>query len=313
MRDDDGKIFAVLGMYEDITESKHLQQRVQELFERRGYQVQISTEISQEIAAASEIGDLFGRVVTLTKERLGYYHTQLLRYDATQNAVVLISGYGETGQMMLTGGHKLPMGTGLIGTAAASGQTILRSTLAEDPDWQPNPLLPETKGEIAVPIKLGEQVLGVLDVQSNQAGALTEDDRLLLEGLCGQIAVAIEQTRLRQEMAERLEEVNRLYRAMSREGWQNYRETGNIPTGFIFDQGGLRSVKDTGLTEELFANFPLTVPGGETIGNLAIVDDPQHPLSPEDEAFLQQISEQVASALESARLFEQTQSALYEF
>ena len=313
MRNDDGKIFAVLGMYEDITEWKNMQQRVQELFERRGYQVQISTEISQEIAAASEIDDLFGRVVTLTKERLGYYHTQLLRYDATQDAVVLINGYGETGQKMLASGHKLPMGNGLIGTAAASGQTILRPTLTEDPDWQPNPLLPDTKGEIAVPIKLGKQILGVLDVQSNRAGALTEDDRLLLEGLCGQIAVAIEQTRLREEMVERFEEVNRLNRAMSREGWQTYRETATVPTGFMFDQGGLKSVKDTGLAEELFANFPLTVPGGETIGSLAIVDDPQHPLSPEDEVFLQQVSDQVALALESARLLEQTQLALYEF
>ena len=244
MQDVDGKIFAILGMYEDITEWKQLQRQVQEAFERRGYQVQVITEISQEVASASEISDLFGRVVTITKKRLGYYHTQLLRYDPAQNAVVLVNGYGETGQKMLASGHKLPMGTGLIGTAAASGQTILRSTLAEDPDWRPNPLLPNTQGEIAVPIKFGEQVLGVLDVQSDQAGVLTEDDRLLLEGLCGQVAVAIEQTRLRQEMAERLEEVNRLYRSMSHEGWQTYRKTGNIPTGFIFDQGGLRSVKE---------------------------------------------------------------------
>ena len=98
MRDVNGNIFAVLGMYEDITEWKQLQQQVQEAFERRGYQVQVSTEISQEVASASELNDLFERVVTLTKERLGYYHTQLLRYDAAQDAVVLINGYGETGQ-----------------------------------------------------------------------------------------------------------------------------------------------------------------------------------------------------------------------
>ena len=89
-----------------------------------------------------------------------------------------------------------PWAAGLIGTAAASGETVLRPTLAEDPDWQPNPLLPETKGEIAVPIKWQDTVLGVLDVQSNQAGALTEDDRLLLEGLCGQIAIAMHSAEL---------------------------------------------------------------------------------------------------------------------
>ena len=310
MRGADGKIFAVLGMYEDITEWKRLQQQVQEAFERRGYQVQVSTEISQEIAAASELTELFDRVVTLTRERLGYYHTQLFRYDSAQDAVLLISGYGETGVKMLAQGHRMRLGVGLVGTAAATGETIVRPTLAKDPDWQPNPLLPETQGEIAVPIKLHDQVLGVLDVQSDRAGTITDDDRLLLEGLCGQIAIAIEQTRLRQEMAARLEEINRLYRAMSHEGWRTYRETTDIPTGFMFDQGRLESVADTGLAAELFANVELTVPGGDVIGTLAVAADPLHPFSLEDQVFLQQISDQVASALESARLFEQTQTAL---
>ncbi len=300
----------VQAIIRDITERKLLEAQVQQAFERRGYQVQVSTEISQEVASASELSDLFERVVTLIKERLGYYHTQLLRYDPAQDAVVLINGYGETGQKMLAGGHQMPMGAGLIGTAAASGKTVLRSTLAEDPDWQPNPLLPETKGEIAMPIKWQDTVLGVLDVQSNQAGALTEDDRLLLEGLCGQVAVAIEQTRLRQEMAERLEEVNRLYRTMSHEGWKEYRDTTDLPAGFMFDQAGIRPVDETVLADELFANIPMRVLGGEIVGTLTVANDPQHPTSPEEYTFLQQVSDQIALALESARLFDQTQSAL---
>jgi PAS domain S-box-containing protein len=289
-----------------------LQQEIQAAFEQRGYQVQVSTEISQEISQAAALDDLFERVVTLTKERLGYYHTQLLRYDPTQDAVVLIAGYGETGSKMLAMGHRMEMGHGLIGTAAASGQTMMRPTLADDPDWQPNPLLPNTKGEIAVPIKLGDQVLGVLDVQSDRADAITEDDRLLLEGLCGQIAVAIEQTRLRQEMEERLQELNRLYRAMRHEGWQAFREKVDIPTSYVFDQGRLRPIQEASLAEELFAPIPLALPGGEVIGKVAVADDPQRPLTQDDIAFLEQVSEQVALALESARLFEQTQSALYE-
>jgi PAS domain S-box-containing protein len=294
----------------DITERKKLELQIQQAFERRGYQVQVSTEISQEVAAASEINDLFDRVVTLTRERLGYYHTQLLRYDPSQDAVVLISGYGETGQKMLKGGHKLPMGVGLIGTAAANGETVMRPNLANDPDWRPNVHLPETKGEIAVPIKWQNTILGVLDVQSNQADALTEDDRLLLEGLCGQIAVAMEQTRLRQEMAERLEEVNRLYQSMSREGWKTYRETTELPTGFIFDQTGTRPVEDQFLIDEPYINVPMAVLGGEVVGTLAVANDPSHPTSPEDQAFLRQVSDQIALALEAARLSAQTKSAL---
>ena len=310
MIDDDGNSFAVLGMYEDITARKQLEQQVQDALERRGYQVQINTEISQEIAQASEVSDLFQRVVTLTKERLGYYHTQLLRYDPNQEAVVLTAGYGETGQKMFADGHLMPLGSGLIGTAAATGETVMRSELAQDPDWKPNPLLPDTQGEIAVPIKLGDKVLGVLDVQSDRAGALSDDDRLLLEGLCGQIAIAMDQTRLRQEMEERLQEINNLYRTMSHEGWQSYRETAALPDGFIYDQITIRPVEETNLAKDLFANAPMILPGGETLGELGLADDPDRPLTKEDKAFLSQVSEQVALALESARLSEQTQSAL---
>ncbi|MGB8984079.1 MAG: GAF domain-containing protein, partial [Anaerolineales bacterium] len=311
-KDAQGKTIKLHGVNQDITERKQLQQEIQTALERRGLQVQLSTRVSQSIAAAASLQELYERVVAQVKEQFDYYHTQILRYDNVLEAVVLVNGYGKVGAQMLADGHRLPMGEGLIGTAAATGQTVLRATLENDPDWHPNPLLPDTKGEIAVPIKLGDTVLGVLDVQSSVTGALDADDQLLLEGLCGQIAVAIESTRLREEMSERLEEINRLYRAMSHEGWQTYRQTADLPASFMFDQAGLRPVQDTGLAEELFASVPLTVPGGEVIGSLSIADDPLRPISPDDEAFLQQVSEQVALALESARLFEQTQSALGE-
>jgi PAS domain S-box-containing protein len=300
----------VLSSYVDITERKQLEQQIQTAFERRGLQVQLSTQVSQSIATAASLAELYQRVVTQVKEQFGFYHAQILRYDAAQEAVVLVTGYGEVGAKMLAAGHRMPMGEGLIGTAAATGETVLRSVLENDPDWYSNPLLPETKGEIAVPIKLGDTILGVLDVQSNVPGVLDADTQLLLEGLCGQIATAIESTRLRQEMAERLEEINRLYRAMSHEGWQVYRQTGDVPAGFIYDQIGVVPIQANEIAEEPFIKQPIAVPDGETIGTLSIADDPQHPLSSEDISMVQQISEQVALALESARLFDQTQSAL---
>ena len=116
----------VLSTYIDITTRKNLEQQVQTAFERRGLQVQLSTQISQSIAAASSLEELYERVVTQVKEQFGYYHTQLLRYDAAQEAVVLVTGYGEAGAKMLAAGHRLPMGEGLIGTAAATGETVLR-------------------------------------------------------------------------------------------------------------------------------------------------------------------------------------------
>ena len=101
--------------------------------------MQLSTQIAQEISRATELNELFHRVVVLVKERFGYYHTQLLRYEETQNAVVLIEGYGEVGEQMLQTRHRMPMGTGLIGTAAATGETVLRSELINDPGLAAEP------------------------------------------------------------------------------------------------------------------------------------------------------------------------------
>ncbi len=203
--DPDGVARRVLGVSSDITERKRMQQVVEVSWERRGRQVQTSTEVAQEIAAATGLEELFTRVVTLVKERFGYYHAQIFRYDpnftsekpGTQpGAMRLVSGYGRTGQAMLAAGHHLAMGRGVVGTAAVTGVAVLATDVAQDPDWVPNPFLPKTRGELAVPIKLRDEILGILDVQSDVTGALTAEDQLLLEGLCGQIALAIESTQL---------------------------------------------------------------------------------------------------------------------
>ncbi len=188
--------------------ARQLDQQQKELLERRTRQVQISTQVAQDIAEATNLDDLYQRIVTKVKEQFGYYHTQLLRYNSDKNVVELIAGYGDIGAKMLANKHQMPMGQGIIGTAAATGESILRSDLIGDPDWSSNPLLPETKGEIAVPIKLGKEILGVLDVQSDTPHALGSNDQLLLEGLCGQIALAINTTRLNEERLQAQKALN---------------------------------------------------------------------------------------------------------
>jgi PAS domain S-box-containing protein len=301
--------------------------------ERRGRQVQTATLVAQEIASAPDLDALYRRVVTLVKEQFGYYHTQLLRYDPGSRTILLIAGYGAVGEQMLAAGHTIALGNGLIGTAAAAGKSMLRADISTEPNWQPNPLLPHTKGEVAVPIILGKQLLGVLDVQSDEAGSLDTEDQLLLEGLCGQIAAAIESTRLHQEMGYRLQELHRLQRFFSQEGWQAYRarqETGR--RGYLFNRAsGYPSPLDSlpftntvagghengqqgnaadGANQDGNAvpaiTMPLTVRGA-VVGTLGVQLESDRPLAPEDESLLEAISVQVAEALESARLLEQTQ------
>ena len=200
MRNAAGEVEQFVATQHDITAQKEAEAQARFLMERRAEQVRTSTEVAQEIAAAPELEDLFHRVVTLIKERFGYYHAQIFQYDADADAVVLSAGYGETGAAMRATGHRLPVGHGIVGVAAATRQPVLAPDVAQNPNWIPNPHLPATQGELAVPIKLRGELLGVLDVQSDRAGALTQDDQLLLEGLCGQIAIAIDTTNLLTEV-----------------------------------------------------------------------------------------------------------------
>jgi PAS domain S-box-containing protein len=191
-------------------QTARLRDQIQGSLTRRSFQVQTSTEVAQEIAAAPALEELFQRVVTLIKERFNYYHAQIFRHETGQDAVALVMGYGEAGTKMLAAGHKLAMGRGVVGKAAATGRSVLAADVAQDADWRPNPNLPQTRGELAVPIKLRGEVLGVLDVQSDRAGALTEDDQLLLEGLCGQIALAIENRRAEDALQDQVAFAQRL-------------------------------------------------------------------------------------------------------
>lgn len=276
------------------------------IYERRALQVQTSTLISQEIAAAPALDELYRRVVTLIKERFDYYHAQIFRYDPAMHAVRLVTGYGAVGQAMLEAGHQIEMGLGVVGTAAETGKPILAADVTRDRDWRPNPNLPDTKGELAVPITLRDEVFGILDIQSERAGALTMDDQLLLQQLCGQIAIAIENTRLREEMGRRLEALNMLQQAMTREGWEALREQRRGVQGYRYDQGAVQPLPAAPTAEKALYVVPVAVQQEQVVGQLAVQTDPEHPLSPEERLLLNAISEQVASALDRARLFEDT-------
>lgn len=301
----------------NVTTQKALEEEARLSLWRRSREVRLTTQIAQEIAGISDLRKLYERVVTLVHEQFGYYHTQLFRYDVHRQMVSVVVGYGEAGKRMLALQHSLPVGMGLVGTAVARGQSMLRSDVTNDPDWQPNPVLPHTKGELAVPIKLRDEVLGVLDVQSDVAGALDENDKILLEGLCGQIAVAIESARLGQEMEVQLRETAVLQRQRVQEGWARWQPSETGARGFVFDaaENQIRPTTGNGLQNDAVilptqsVHKPLAI-RGTAIGRLTIDHDPGNPLSPDEEAFLEGISEQVAEALESARLFEQTQNAL---
>jgi len=189
--------------------------RLIEETQRRAEQLQTAAEIARDTTSASlELDTLLNRAVNLIRERFGYYHASIFLLDEQGAFVRVRASTGEAGAEMVRRKHRLAVGSqSVIGQTTATGQPVVVNDVTDSTIHRPNPLLPETRAEVGIPMKIGDQVIGAIDVQSTHPYAFSEDDIQVLQILADQLAVAVENARayeLAQQAVAEMQEADRL-------------------------------------------------------------------------------------------------------
>jgi len=154
-------------------------------------------EVSTATATILETDRLLQSVVDLTKERFKLYHSHIYLLDETGQNLVLTAGAGEPGRVMVAEKRTIPLDReqSLVARAARESKGVIVNDVTQAPDFLPNPLLPDTRSELAVPMIVGGKVIGVFDIQSDQVDRFTESDVNVQTTLAAQIATSIQNVR----------------------------------------------------------------------------------------------------------------------
>lgn len=185
---------ALDGMRVDLQESySNLEQRVSD----RTRDLKIVAEVGTATSTILNADKLLQEVVDLTKERFNLYHSHIYLLDEAGENLILTAGAGEPGRVMVAEGRSIPLDReqSLVARAARERQGVTVNDVTQAPDFLPNPLLPDTRSELAVPMIVAGNVIGVFDIQSDQVGRFTESDVNIQTTLAAQLAVSIQNVR----------------------------------------------------------------------------------------------------------------------
>ncbi|HCR72011.1 MAG TPA: hypothetical protein DIW23_11245 [Anaerolineae bacterium] len=300
-------------------------QQANQINERRARQFQAVAEVTRIISSIQNLETLLPRITEVISEQFNIYHTGIFLLDSNKQFAMLRAANSFGGRKMLERGHKLEIGqTGIVGFVTATGQPRIALDVGADAVFFNNPDLPNTRSEMALPLRYAGEIIGALDVQSTEPNAFSQDDVDVLFTLADQVAVAINNARTIEEAQNALEEAQIAIRKSTLEAWQVLRPK-NLRVGMELKESAVKALEKPLQGEHIqealskgktvFTNgnekeSKLAIPirlRGEVVGIVNINVRNQRELSQDDIEIAESISERLSLAIENATLLQAAQ------
>ncbi|MBE2202387.1 MAG: PAS domain-containing protein, partial [Anaerolinea sp.] len=295
--DENGAARWLDGVLLDITGQKEAEAALA----KRAREMQAVFEVSNAIATILDPTSLLQEVADRTKANFNLYHTHIYLLDETGSILKLAAGAGDVGREMVAQDWQIPISRtdSVVARVARNKVGAIVNDVRNEPGFLFNEMLPNTRAELAVPLLISEQLLGVLDVQADTPDHFTADDVIIQTSLAAQVSIAIQNARSFVTSEAARQELSLLTRRLTHEGWQSYltqETTPQINVTYGQDLGN-----DTPLQQALTIQ-------GESIGHMTI-GRPQA-LEADATEILTAVAERLSSHVENLRLTAQTEVAL---
>ena len=280
-------------------ESAQIRDALQGQLEERTAALSLAADVGRQITRIQDLDSLLNDAAELIRERFDLYHVQVYLVSEGTGELILHAGTGEAGAELLRQRHHLPVGPGSInGTAATSREPVVVPYARRDTLFLPNPLLPETQSEMAIPMLAEDRVIGTLNLQSRIPGKLGSQSLPAYTVLADQLATAVQNARLFSEVTATREQLARQTERLTRQGWNRFID--GRPSGLTLGEPG----ESTEMLRQ-----PIAV-RGTTIGHLELGETATDPERARELAAA--VALQLGAHLENLRLTQQAEVALGE-
>jgi len=282
----------------DVVES--LEDQVQE----RITELALSMEVGQRASTIRELDELLPIIIEFIRTRFDLYYAHIYFLDDIGRNLIIRAGTGTVGKELMARRHNLPMGgNSIVGRAAAAGQSIVVSDTEQSDIHMPNPLLPKTRSELAVPLIVEGRVMGVLDMQADTANTFTEQNLTVFEAMATQLAISIDGAQLWALSVDAQQKSEQALKQFAQQVWAEKLASQQESLGYMYDLSSITPLKSD---LENGVSVPVVVQN-QPIGRLSVAMPANRDLSDDEHTLLEAVTQQLTQKAENLRLFEQTQ------